>query len=87
MRVVATQIWPDGTMGRRMVDTALLPDARQWEELASRALAVTPPYQPVPGTALYHVSIDDHVIMVGESDLAGPLLDLVTAVMALGDEM
>ena len=87
MRVVATQIWPDGTMGRRVVDTTLLPDRRRWEELAARAVAVPPPYQPVPGTAVYHVSIDNHVIMVGESDLTGPLLDLVTAVMALGEEM
>ncbi len=87
MRVVATQIWPDGTMWRRVVDTALLPDARRWEDLAVRATAVAPPYRAVPGSTLYHVSAGDHVIMVAEDDLTGPLLDLVTAVMALGDEV
>ena len=87
MRVVATQIWPDGTVARRAVDSALRPDGRQWADLAARAMAVVPPYRPVPGMAVYHISIDDHVILVAEHDLAGPLLDLVTAVMALGSEV
>jgi hypothetical protein len=84
---VATQVWPDGAMVRRVVDTALLPDGSRWTDLAARAMAVTPPYRPVPGMAIYHVSVDDHVILVAEQDLAGPLLDLVTAVMALGSEV
>ena len=72
-------------MWRRVVDTARCRDGRQWEELAARAFAVTPPYRPVPGIAIYHISVDDHVILVAEHDLSGPLLDLVTTVMALGD--
>jgi hypothetical protein len=68
---VATQIWPDGTMWRRKVDTALLRSGGKWEELAIRAMAVTPPYRPVPGIAIYRISIEDHVIQVAEHDLAG----------------
>jgi hypothetical protein len=30
--------------------------------------------------------VDDYVVMTAEHDLAGPLLDLATAVMALGGE-
>ena len=82
-----TRIWPDGSMWRRMVNTVPSRGGAQWEELAARALAVTPPYRPVPGVPVYHVGVDDHVIMVAEYDLTGPLLDLVTAVMALGDEV
>ncbi len=44
------------------------------------------PYRPAPGIAIYHLSVDDYVVMATEHDLAGALLDLVTAVMALGGE-
>ena len=44
------------------------------------------PYRPAPGIAVYHIKVDDYVVMAAEHDLAGPLLDLVTAVMALGSE-
>ena len=37
MRVVVTQISQDGTMRRRMVDTAVSGDVGPWEELAARA--------------------------------------------------
>jgi hypothetical protein len=84
MRVVATQIEPDGTMHRRMVDTAQQSDRRLWEDLAARAIEVPMPYRPALGLAIYHVSVDDYVVMAAEYDLAGPLRDLVTAVMALG---
>ena len=50
VRVVATRVERDGTMQRRMVDTAHWSDGPQWEDLAARALAVPPPYRPVPGT-------------------------------------
>ena len=86
MRVVATRIEPDGTMQRRMVDTAQQSDRRLWEDLAARAIGVPAPYRPAPGIAVYHLSVDDYVVMAAEHDLAGPLLDLVTAVMALGGE-
>jgi hypothetical protein len=84
MRVVATRIEPDGTMRRRMVDTAQQSDRRLWEDLAARAIEVPVPYRPALGIAIYHVSVDDYVVMAAEYDLAGPLHDLVTAVMALG---
>jgi len=86
MRVIATRIEPDGTMQRRMVDTARQSDRRLWEELASRAVGVLVPYRPAPGIAVYHIRLDDYVVMADEHNLAGPLLDLVTAVMALGSE-
>ena len=88
MRVVATRIERDGTMQRRVVDTAHCSDGPQWEDLACRALAVPPPYRPVPGTPIYHVSLDgDRQVLVAEHDLGGPLLDLVTAVLAIGGEV
>jgi hypothetical protein len=86
MRVVTTQIERDGTMQRRVVDTARQSDRPLWDDLATRAMAVPVPYRPAPGIVVYHISVDDCVIMVAEYDLAGPLLDLVTAVMALGGE-
>jgi hypothetical protein len=52
---VVTRIEHDGTMQRRMVDTAGRSDRRRWEELAAQALAVPVPYRPVPGAALYHL--------------------------------
>ena len=87
MRVVVTRIEPDGTMQRRVVDTAQRDDAPRWEDLAGRALAFPPPYRPVPGADVYHITVDDHLIQAGEYDLAGPLRDLVTVVLAMGDEV
>jgi hypothetical protein len=85
MRVVVTQIESDGTINRRMVDTAGRSDASQWEELVARALAVPLPYRLTPGGAIYHLRGEDWDVMVAEHDLAGPLLDLVTAVLAEGE--
>lgn len=79
-----TRIGQDGTMRRRMVDAAWSSDAGRWEELLARALASPPPYRPVPGGAVYHLRVDDHVVLVAEHDLTGPLYDLVTAVLAIG---
>lgn len=88
MRVVVTRIEPDGSMQRRVVDTARRADGPRWEDLATRALASPqPPYRPIPGTALYHLSVDDRLVQVGEYDLDGPLRDLVTVVLALGAEV
>ena len=88
MRVVATRIEQDGTMHRRVVDTAHCSDGPKWEELACRALAAPPPYRPVPGTPIYHVRLDgDRQVLVAEHDLCGALLDLVTAVLAIGGEI
>jgi hypothetical protein len=71
MRVVATRIEPDGTMHRRMVDTARQSDRRLWEDLAARAIEVPVPYRPALGIAIYHISVDDYVVMAAEYDLAG----------------
>ena len=88
MRVVVTRIEPDGSMQRRVVDTARRADGPRWEDLAARVLASPqPPYRPIPGTALYHLSVDDRLVQVGEYDLDGPLRDLVTVVLALGAEV
>ena len=73
-------------MQRRMVDTARQGERRLWEDLAARAVGVPVPYRPAPGVAVYHIRVDDYVVVAAEDDLAGPLLDLVTAEMALGLE-
>jgi hypothetical protein len=87
VRVTVTRIEWDGTMQRRMVDTAGRDDGPQWEDLAARALAALPFYTPVPRTPIYHVSVDDRVIMAAEHNLTGSLQDLVTAVLAMGTVM
>ena len=74
-------------MRRRVVDTAQRSDRRLWEDLAARAIAAPVPYRAVPGMTVYHVSVAGVVVMAAEHDLAGALLDLVTAVLALGDEL
>ncbi len=79
-----TRIGPDGTLRRRMIDTVASSDAGPWEELLARALAAPPPYRPVPASPVYHVRVDDQVVLVTEHDLSGPLYDLVTAVLAIG---
>ena len=80
-----TRIESDGTMQRRMVDTARRADAAQWEDLAARALAILPPYTPLPRIPVYHVSVGDQAMLAAEHDLSGSLLDLVIAVLAMGD--
>lgn len=84
MRVVVTLIGPDGSLVRRMVNTAASSDPGAWEELLVRALASLPPYRAVPGRAVCHLRVDDQVALVAEDDLSGPLYDLVNAVLALG---
>lgn len=83
-----TRIEPDGAIERRVVDTCTAgwSDGPQWEDLARRALAVPPPYRPVPGCRLYQVRAQGGgQVLVAEHDLAGPLLDLVTAILAMGE--
>jgi hypothetical protein len=89
MRVAVTRIERDGAMQRRVVDTCTpgWSDGPEWEDLARRALAALPPYRPVPGCRLYQVSVDGgRQVLVAERDLRGPLLDLVTAVLAIGEQ-
>jgi hypothetical protein len=75
-------------MQRRMVDTAHRKSGRLWEDLAARALAVPPPYRPISGAPIYHVSLDyGTAVLVAEHDLCGLLLDLVTTVLTIGDAL
>ena len=85
MRVVVTLIGPDGTMRRRMVDTAASSDAGAWKDLITQALASPPLYRPLPGNPVCHLRVDEQVVLVAEHDLSGPLYDLVTAVLAIGE--
>jgi hypothetical protein len=71
----------------RVVDTTSQTDRPEWEELTAQALAVPLPYRPQPGVAVYHAGVDDLVVMIAEHDLIGPMLDLVTAVLTLGDHL
>ena len=82
-----TRIGPDGTMSHRMVDTAASSDAGPWEDLIARALASPPLYRPAPGSPVYHLRVDEQVVLVAEPDLSGALSDLVTAVLALGEAL
>jgi len=87
MRVEVSQIEGDGAMWRRMVDTAGHSDAGRWQQLIARALAVPVPYRPVPGNPIYHLRLGDRDVLIADHDLCGPLLDLVTAVLAFGEAM
>jgi hypothetical protein len=84
--LVVTRIGSDGSVRRRMLDTADRADAGRWEGLVGRVPATAPPYQAVPGSTVYHLRVDDYVVVVGEQELSGPLRDLVTAVLAEGGE-
>jgi hypothetical protein len=87
VRVTVTRIEWDGTMQRRMVDTAQRGDGPQWEDLTGRALALLPLYRPVPRAPVYHLRAGDTVVQAAEQDLTGALLDLITAVLALGEDL
>jgi len=83
--LTVTRIAPDGSMRRRMLDTAGRSDAGRWQELIRQAPAFGPPYRAAPGDAVYQVSVNDRTVMVVEDDLTGPLRELVMAVLAEGD--
>lgn len=79
-----TEIAWDGSIRRMAVDTTGRSDADRWEDLIGRIPASPPPYRAIPGSAVYYVSVDDHVLLVAENDLAGPLRDLVVGVLTQG---
>ena len=86
MIIEVTQILGDGSVRHAVVVTAG-GDAARWEDLAERAaLAYPPAYHAEPGQAVYDIRVGDHVCQVGEKDLVGPLLKLVTAVLAEGGD-
>jgi len=83
MVIEVTRIGGDGSISRAVVDTAGRDDAARWEQLAQQAtLEVPPPYRPQPGQPVYEVSVGGHAAHVAEKDLAGPLRELVSAVLA-----
>ena len=85
VEIAVTAIGADGTVLQAVVETTGRVDAGWWEQLAASAhLEVPPPYRPVPGQPVYEVRAGEHVAMVAEQDLAGPLRELVTAVLAEG---
>jgi hypothetical protein len=58
----------------------------KWIPRCHPGLVGPPPYRSVPGVPVYHVGLDDGtVVLVAGHDLGGVLLDLVTAVLALGE--
>jgi hypothetical protein len=87
MIIEVTQILGDGSVRHAAVVTAGR-DAAWWEDLAERAaLTYPPPYRAEPGQAIYDIRVGDQVCQVGEEDLVGPLLKLVTAVLAEGGDV
>ncbi len=85
MEIAVTAIGADGTVHPAIVETTGRVDADWWEQLAASAhLEVPPPYRPEPGQPVYEVRAGGHVALVAEQDLAGPLRELVFAVLAAG---
>jgi hypothetical protein len=77
------QIGGDGSIRRVRLDTAGRDDAARWEQLAESCyLQVPPPYHPEPGQPVYEVCAGDRVAQTAESDLRGPVGELVTAMLA-----
>ncbi len=84
--LVVTEIGWDGRMRRRAFDFSGLSDARLWEDLIAQVLATPPPYRPVPGSSVYQLAVGSKAVLIAERDLTGSLRDLVTTVLASGDQ-
>jgi hypothetical protein len=83
VEIAVTAIGADGTVLQARVESTGRVDGDWWEQLAASAhLEVPPPYRPEPGQPVYDVRAGEHVAQVAEQDLAGPLRELVTAVLA-----
>jgi hypothetical protein len=85
VEIAVTAIGADGTVLQARVESTGRVDGDWWEQLAASAhLEVPPPYRPVPGQPVYEIRAGGLVAHVAERDLAGPLRELVTAVIAEG---
>jgi hypothetical protein len=85
VKIVVTSVGANGTIRRAVVETAGRVDGDWWERLAASAhLEVPPPYRPEPGQPVYDIRAGGHVAQVSESDITGPLRELVIAVLAEG---
>jgi hypothetical protein len=84
VKVVVTEIGPDGSMRRRTLDTCGLTEAGRWQTLIEQILAFPPPYRGAPGSPIYVIHAGDRAVLVGEQDLTGPLRDLVITIVAVG---
>jgi hypothetical protein len=79
MIVVVTEIGGDGSVRRGTADTVARIDLADLVERA--ALEFPPPYEPQQGLTVYQIQAGDRTVAVSETDLAGPLLELVEAVL------
>jgi hypothetical protein len=83
MVIEVTRIGGDGGIRRVVADTAGREDAARWERLARQAaLEVPPPYRPEWGQPVYQISAGGHAARIAEKDRAGPLRELVSAVLS-----
>ncbi len=85
MRLEVTRIASDGSIRRRVLDTAGRSDGARWEELVRQTPASPPPYRPAPGDTVYQINVGERTATVAEDDITGPLRELVMAVLAEGD--
>jgi hypothetical protein len=86
VRVVITEIAWDGSIRRRALDTGSLTDPGRCESLLGQVLAIPPPYRAAPGRPVYVLHAGDRAVVVGEDNLTGSLRQLVTTVLAAGDQ-
>lgn len=86
VQIMVTRIAGDGRLLHRLVDTATCADPGRWESMLElAALAHPPPYQPAPGVPVYLINTGGQPVLVTQSQLTGPIEDLVSAVLAEGD--
>ena len=79
-----TRIGPDGTMRRRMADTAASGDVGPWGGTHRAPWLPRRPTARVPGGPVYHLRAGKRGVLVAGHDLSGPLYELVTAVPSAG---
>jgi hypothetical protein len=84
VKVVVTEVGWDGSIRRRALETAGLPDAGHWDYLIEQVLAVPPRYHAAPGRPVYVIRAGARAVMVGEQNRAGPLYALVSTILQRG---